>query len=88
LPRAYQTGGACGGFDLGGEQHEDTGGSEFTFCQGKGGVSHPTTCTNKKKVDYLWARAYNESGITWTGAADTTANYYNDHRAVRAVFAY
>ncbi len=88
LPLAYQSGGSCGGFDLGGERHEDTGGNEFTFCQGKGGVSQPATCTNKKKVDYLWARAYNESGITWTGSADTTANYFNDHRAVRSVFTY
>ena len=88
LPHAYRTGGSCDGSGLGGETHEDTGGNDFTFCQGAGGVSTPASCTNKKKVDYLWARRYNQSGITWQGSADKAANYFNDHRAVRTVFTY
>lgn len=88
LPLAYEEGASCDGFELGGETHEDTAGNAFTFCQGAGGVSSPDTCTNKQKVDYLWAKNYNQSGITWKGSPDTTANYFNDHRALRTVFTY
>lgn len=88
LPSAYRSGGACDGVGLGGDTHHDTAGTAFTFCQGAGGVSNPSTCTSKKKVDYLWARTYNGSGITWNGTPDLDANYSNDHRAIRSVFTY
>lgn len=88
LPSAYRTGGRCDGVRLGGGKHHDTAGAGFTFCQGAGGVSTPARCYNKKKVDYLWARKYNHSGITWRGSPDRKANYFNDHRAIRTVFSY
>jgi hypothetical protein len=78
----------CEGLDLGGEHHTSTGGTEWTFCQGAGGVSTPSSCVNKKAVDYLWARNYNRAGISWHGSPDQDANYFNDHRAVRTAFTY
>jgi hypothetical protein len=88
LPTAYRNGGSCDGQGLGGDTHNDVADNTFTFCQGGGGVSTPATCTNKQKVDYIYAKNYNGSGITQTASADTSADYVSDHRAVRGTFTY
>jgi hypothetical protein len=91
LPRAYAAADpsvTCDGVSIGDEGHRDLGlaDGDWTFCQGPGGVSNPGGCTNKKRVDYVWAKRLLGAPITFDASADLGATYSTDHRAVRARF--
>jgi len=91
LVPAYEGGGTaspCASVTLGDDDHIDLGKQDdlWTFCAGP--VDACPEGAIRKRVDYLWARTYNDAAITHRMTTDTQPTYSNDHRALRAVFTY